>query len=1412
MPNTAEISFDDLLDNPEAPTRPETAPKEISLDEMLGEVLPVHKYVNDYLKGLSDAADKVQNPTSLKGLGETALSLLSGMLAMPAALAERTVAGRSSSVKKKSVSELAERYQYAPEEASGKELTNVAGAALKPMGDAFSVGGKGLSKITPMDSDTAEAVLQTAALVAPFAKGPKAIAEAHPQARAAFEDLAEKNPKAAQTVVDAVKGQHKATGEELQTTLDNITSMSTKEQEALGRQRAEKELADGEVSFDEAQKPEEIDYDELVERPESSGEEVASSLDAERRFSAGERLFAKHELDGELVPISSMEMLQSYTPDQLVSFPAEETTAKQSLVEDSITYSNKVKDQLLGQTSASHGKLRRAEILRLASRTPETGLGMVKTGNREWTIYENRKPLQSYTDEATAVNELKELQGPKRIKPSDLQHEVDETGEHIVKAPNGQAVAVEGADALVAKRIDVAERSRGQGQGSAMIARLYDEAESRGLPLHSDTSVSPAAARIFENLAKKGYQVEKSPNAEINPETGNWVTKSPKDPVFKITGRPKSQLQRINDGIANGAQDTSIALRTWMTETPEGEKSTRVSGKPEDIEKLSLLGAFEFTEKTAKKNTAANIAIGKLQAYIEQALRTVSPESLGPQAKKGAALLAKNLAGQMQKDSSYIHRAASRLKFWNKAGEATQLRFLRDFEKGKTFIDNDLERVSKFYREWNKRIYEQDVKMGVEYEARDNYIYHLFEDGDKVADYFAQHYGAKWGNPRFTKDRTFDFYDEAIKAGFKPRYTNPEDIMLARQHASDVATMQVQSLRDMNKAGVAWRITEKNKDKPLGLPATQWRAPNGERYWVHDSAYAVLNNAFNTTSLWSMKGIGGDMFRAAMWLKNTMVPVELALSLFHPLHVATIDNATAMVRATKATLSGKQSALSWMSDMVQAAFYKDLAKETAGQLASSFNLAEPSGGNRLLKVWQGKIADSELTAADKQALQYMIEGGFIPEMASQYKTKAIEKFTRAIQTGSALRTVWHAPWAALQLMQKPMFEVWIPGLKIASYLKDVQTALRTDPKLLGDDVARQLAFRKLAKSIDNRYGEMAYSTLFWNRWVKDIAVGNTLSLGWQLGFIREYGGGMMDVGQALTTKGDVAQKAARGQLDKPLFSTFYTTQALLYGGLLTWALSGQAPNELLDYTHPKTGEQNPDGTAARLNTMFYPREFVAVAKHIQHEGIATGLTDLVVSKSSGVVGAVAEWATGVNSFGKEIRDPDAPAYKQLEQTVMSTLIDLEPISLQAIRAGQPPGFALAGFSPAPKYITESNTMAAIRQTYIKYYAKKQTPYERAAYSDDARKLREFFAKGDGEKFSDLSEKMQEKYNLTGQDIRRLERSVGKGEEPGIAMFKQFSWQQQIKLLDKMTETEREIYLPVSNRQHIRYDYTPPEER
>ena len=815
------------------------------------------------------------------------------------------------------------------------------------------------------------------------------------------------------------------------------------------------------------------------------------------------------------------------------------------------------------------------------------------------------------------------------------------------------------------------------------------------------------------------------------------------------------------------------------------------------------LQEFGESVKISKPGRMASATVGRLAGYVDELLRAVAPETRSDAAKTAGAIIASRIAEKVHATAAWATGSKARLNFWQgNLGKSRE--FISYFERGAKFKDPAYAKIAQAYREWSQQIFHRDtVQTGIKYEARDNYLTHIFEDEVGVADFFAQRFGKRWGDPGFTKDREFNLYEEAVKAGYTPRFTNPEEIMLARQYSSDIAHTQVGILEDLKKAGLA--VTREPGQKMDLTRYTQRRGPNGEKYWVDNDAFQVLHNAFDSTSLWSAKGITGDAYRGFMWLKNSIVPIRLAVSGFHALHVVGIDNAASIQMALKSVLSGTTSTPKALGDILKSGLlYESLSKN-------------PKLGSRLVKVWDGKIPAHELTEADTQALQNMIEGGFVPKMSQVYRTNADKSFMNALRAHQPLKAAWHAPWALLSTLNKPIMEHWIPNLKAASYTKQTALALAADPSLAENSLARQLAFRKIAKSVDNRYGEMSYDTLFWKRYIKDLAVANTLSLGWQMGFIREYGGGALDIGQFVAGSDKLA-RVKKGALDRPLFVAAYTTTALAYGGLMTYALSGESPKSLYDYIFPVVGK-NPDGTPQRVNTMYYTREFGSVYKHMENEGVVSGLSDLVQSKGSGVVGLVGEWARGVNQYGQEIADPDAPMFKSIEQKLSYTLTDLEPISTKAIReqvGDEPVKGALlnvAGFTPAAKFLTDTKTEAHIKIAYGKYVAPKQTPFDRAQYSDDFRSLKKSYDAQD-EGFGDKLDAMTEKFGLNSDDRARVMKRLRSSTPATIHQFEQIgkeSWQEQKKLLDAMTPEEREIYLPHSDKKHLRNHYEEPEE-
>ena len=90
-------------------------------------------------------------------------------------------------------------------------------------------------------------------------------------------------------------------------------------------------------------------------------------------------------------------------------------------------------------------------------------------------------------------------------------------------------------------------------------------------------------------------------------------------------------------------------------------------------------------------------------------------------------------------------------------------------------------------------------------------------------------------------------------------------------------------------------------------------------------------------------------------------------------------------------------------------------------------------------------------------------------------------------------------------------EVMVPRMKVGIFMDMANHELgrMTDEQKSDRDYVRK-KLGNVWNSVDNRMGQMVYDNLFWNRTLKDLALASVRSVGWNLGTLRELGGGVSD--------------------------------------------------------------------------------------------------------------------------------------------------------------------------------------------------------------------------------------------------------------------------------------------------------------
>jgi hypothetical protein len=161
----------------------------------------------------------------------------------------------------------------------------------------------------------------------------------------------------------------------------------------------------------------------------------------------------------------------------------------------------------------------------------------------------------------------------KQEPPIPTSYNVDE-GYHTVTSPNGESHAIEDAQGnLRVYRDDTLPEAQGKGEGSARLDTLARIATSQGKTLVSDFSVSPNEAKTFEGLARKGWQVDKNPNA-VTAATGNTISDSPKNPVYTVKAPQTTTTPAVVNPKNPNTPGTSFSYNTKTGQSTPGPVQT----------------------------------------------------------------------------------------------------------------------------------------------------------------------------------------------------------------------------------------------------------------------------------------------------------------------------------------------------------------------------------------------------------------------------------------------------------------------------------------------------------------------------------------------------------------------------------------------------------------------------------------------------------------------------------------------------------------------------------------------------------------------------------------------------------------------------------------------------------------------
>jgi hypothetical protein len=491
-------------------------------------------------------------------------------------------------------------------------------------------------------------------------------------------------------------------------------------------------------------------------------------------------------------------------------------------------------------------------------------------------------------------------------------------------------------------------------------------------------------------------------------------------------------------------------------------------------------------------------------------------------------------------------------------------------------------------------------------------------------------------------------------------------------------------------------------------------------WWAPEGAARIMNN-YLTPGL-RTKGA----YRVLIGLNNVLNQFQLGLSAFH-------------LGFTSADAAVSKAALGFECLMRG----KPLAAAKAFASVPAAPLTTLVEGNKLLREWYkpgsqggaiGKIVDG-LVAAGGRA-----------HMDEFYQTRIADAMKKAWLHGNWFGALLRSPFAGVEKLSDLIMREIVPRQKLGVFAD----LARFEMERLGPGATFEETRAALAKawdSVENRMGQMTYDNLFWNRTSKDIAMLGMRSVGWNLGTLREIGGGGIDL-----VKEPLRMAAGTPARDVNTHRIAYlmglVTVSAIMGALYQKLATGKGPEELKDYFFPKTGELDEAGRPQRAAMPTY-------VKDVYH--YATEPKKTLAGKVAPIWSAFAEMIRNEDFYGNQIRNPDDPLVRQMADEAKYAVGEFTPFGARNIerdlKLGMSPVRAAQseiGITPAPAALekTRAERLAAeLAQSSIPAGGRTREQAERReAEREIARRVRA------GQAYADQARDYLQRGVMTSRDL------------------------------------------------------------
>lgn len=805
------------------------------------------------------------------------------------------------------------------------------------------------------------------------------------------------------------------------------------------------------------------------------------------------------------------------------------------------------------------------------------------------------------------------------------------------------------------------------------IARARGEPRPVGEPVEE---LPPGAVRLRQAMARKGrgFRIGREgvpeaiveaagERAGIRPEGERAVIQealqrrpgeappgAPPEPPIEIGGPPRGRGPAGPEGFAAPPDFTPQKPSAWR----------------------SFLGAVAPTLRSKyarQKANEINAAHGEFNQIREQIMDRVDPRRLDVRKGGGAREVFNTLeTTNPERLRALVNQMQGGTTFKHVVPTAQERAAMADVQEGG-------------FGRWASVL----QKEGLLDRFVDEYLPGQYKDQEKARDAIAQF--RTRGNSGMTLAKMFSNYEQArVVAGLEPKTMNPVDMLdLYSQNAKDLLTakrletnfLNSGEFKRMKEAPAGWSQIMTGKREPTGI-------------YAPDDLARVWNNWVDQ----GMKARHKEAVEAVQHLTNAWTTFELGINGYHMVTMAHEAVSHDLARAFSQLFAGRPLEAAMTAIKAPAAPISTFVKGKK-TIADWLDPNHQSPGMDLLRdadvrfIGRGHAADTMM--ARKGFLDLLSSEGWRSQFRKAWydARRSVAEAPTVLGKGKA---IFDNVGRVMQTVSTPIFDVYIPMIKAGAIMKNVEDWLASNQHL---DLQRGSAdwghavdqIRKIANTVDNRFGEMITDHLFLNRTMQQSAQIGMRSFSWALGSMKEIAGGAASVGQGAANQilGRDASLLQRLQMGSEHYDpriaylVGFPTALAFFGVASQFLMTGEKPRDPKDLFLPRTGGKvagygGKGRVDERLLLPGYMKDVLAWTHHPLDE---------MYRKLNGLATTSYETARGEDALNRPFVNPKGSALDQVADRAHYFMSKMGPISIRNYIQGQKPGSnipsALAAF-------------------------------------------------------------------------------------------------------------------------------------